>query len=272
MSEPVRESGIYPMRLQRFLARAGVASRRGSERFMTAGRVRVNGEVVSELGSKVDPERDVVTVDGVVCELSERPAYLMLNKPAGCLTTMSDPYGRTTVAELVPCERHPGLYPVGRLDMDTTGLLLFTTDGSLGQALLHPSRHVEKHYVALVSGTPSEPDLDRLRRGVMLEDGPAAPARAELLSPDDPLFSAVSPGAPGRTGGGEPNAVVGLTIHEGRKHQVKKMMQAVGHKVLRLHRDSFGPLALGGLAEGEWRELTRDETGSLMALLPREER
>ena len=106
----------------------------------------------------------------------------------------------------------------------------------------------------------------------MLEDGPAAPARAELLSPDDPLFSAVSPGAPGRTGGGEPNAVVGLTIHEGRKHQVKKMMQAVGHKVLRLHRDSFGPLTLGGLAEGKWRELTRDETGSLMALLPREER
>ena len=272
MSEPARESGLYPMRLQRFLARAGVASRRGSERLMTAGRVRVNGEVVSELGSKVDPERDVVTVDGAVCRLAESPSYLMLYKPAGYLTTMSDPHGRPTVAELVPVDERPGLFPVGRLDLDTTGLLLFTTDGALGQALLHPSRHVEKHYVALVSGTPDERDLERLRAGVMLEDGPAAPARADLVSPDDPLYATVAPRGAGRTGAGEPNAVVGLTIHEGRKHQVKKMMQAVGHKVVRLHRDSFGPLVLGGVAEGSWRELTSEEVGSLRALLPGEER
>lgn len=272
MSEPARESGLYPMRLQRFLARAGVASRRGSERLMSAGRVRVNGVVVSELGSKVDPEHDVVTVDGVVCELAEKPCYLMLYKPAGYLTTMSDPYGRPTVAELVPTDERPGLFPVGRLDLDTTGLLLFTTDGNLGQSLLHPSRHVEKHYVALVSGTPSERDLERLRAGVMLEDGPAAPARAELLAPGDPRSAPVAPGPRGRNGAGEPNAVVGLAIHEGRKHQVKKMMQAVGHKVLRLHRDAFGPLALTGVAEGSWRELTSEEVGSLMALLPREER
>ena len=271
MSDPVRESGLYPMRLQRFLARAGVASRRGSERLMTSGRVRVNGVVVTELGSKVDPERDVVTVDGVVCELSERPSYLMLNKPAGYLTTMSDPYERPTVADLVPCDERPGLFPVGRLDLDTTGLLLFTTDGKLGQSLLHPSRHVEKHYVALVSGTPSERDLDRLREGIVLEDGPAAPARAELLSPGDALYATVVRRSAGRNGAGEPNAVVGLTIHEGRKHQVKKMLAAIGHKVLRLHRDSFGPLVLSGVSEGKWRDLTSNEVRSLMALLPREE-
>lgn len=264
MSDPIREDGLYPMRLQRFLARAGVASRRGSERLMTAGRVRVNGEVVTELGSKVDPARDVVTVDGRPCSIAERPYTVMLYKPAGYLTTMSDPHGRRTVAELVPVAEHPGLYPVGRLDMDTTGLLLFTTDGDLGQALLHPSRHVEKHYVALVSGTPSEGDLERLRRGVELEnEGPAAPARAELLRPSDPLFRVVAPHGAGRNGAGERNAVVGLTIHEGRKHQVKKMMQAVGHRVLRLHRDSFGPLALVGVAEGGYRELTAEETRAL---------
>lgn len=266
MSEPLRESGVYPMRLQRFLARAGVASRRGSERLMTAGRVRVNGVVVTELGSKVDPERDVVTVDGMPCTLAERSVCLMLNKPAGYVTTMSDPQGRRTVAELVPTNDHPGLFPVGRLDLDTTGLLLFTTDGDLGQALLHPSRHVEKHYVALVSGTPSERDLDRLRRGIMLDDGPAAPARARLIGPDERLFSTVAPHGAGRTGGGEPNAVVGLAIHEGRKHQVKKMMLAIGHRVLALHRDAFGPLRLTGVREGQWRELTERERSELERL------
>lgn len=253
MSDPIREDGLYPMRLQRFLARAGVASRRGSERLMTEGRVRVNGRVVSELGSKVDPARDVVTVDGRVCRLAEQPVYLMLNKPAGCLTTMADPLGRPTVADLVPSAEHPGLFPVGRLDFDTTGLLLFTTDGELGQRLLHPSHHVDKHYVAVVSGTPSERDLDRLRRGIVLEDGPAAPARAEVLATS----------GNGANGAGEPNATVGLTIHEGRKHQVKKMMMAVGHKVLRLHRDAFGPLSLTGVDEGRWRYLSEAEVRSL---------
>lgn len=266
MSEPLRTNGLYPMRLQRFLARAGVASRRGSERLMTAGRVSVNGVVVTELGSKVDPERDVVTVDGRVCRIDERPFSAILNKPSGYVTTMSDPFGRPTVAELVPTREHPGLFPVGRLDQDTTGLLLFTTDGDLGQALLHPSRHVEKHYVALVVGTPSERELDRLRRGVMLDDGPTAPARVELIPHDDPRFSVVAPNGAGRRGNGEPNAVVGLTIHEGRKHQVKKMLLEVGHRVLALHRDAFGPLGLGDLAEGTWRELTEAETSELTAI------
>lgn len=266
MSDPLREDGLYPMRLQRFLARAGVASRRGAERLMTAGRVCVNGEVVSELGSKVDPAADVVSVDGIECRILEKPRYLMLYKPSGYVTTMSDPQGRPTVAELVPTETYPGIFPVGRLDMDTTGLLLFTTNGSVGQALLHPSRHIEKHYVALVSGTPSAHDLDRLRRGVMLEDGPASPARTELLAKGDPLYAVVAPHGAGRTGGGEPNAVVGLTIHEGRKHQVKKMLQAVGHKVLRLHRDAFGPLVLTGVKEGHWRELMPHEVAAIEAV------
>ena len=146
MSNP--EPRIVPMRLQKFLARAGVASRRGSENLMTAERVTVNGRVVTELGSKVDPLVDEVAVDGKVVRLADGPVTLMLHKPAGFVTTMSDPQGRPTVAELVPTEACPGLFPVGRLDADTTGLLLFSTDGELGNGLLHPKRHVVKRYLA----------------------------------------------------------------------------------------------------------------------------
>lgn len=264
MSDPIREDGLYPMRLQRFLARAGMSSRRGSERLITGGHVRVNGEVVRELGVRVDPARDEVTVDGVACHVPHDYSYLVLNKPQGYLTTMSDPHARHTVAELVPVVEMPGLFPVGRLDQDTTGLLLFTTDGLMGQSLLHPSRHVDKHYVALVGGTPTPAQLARLRAGVELDDGPASPAKAELLRSDDPLVRAVAPdGVP-------PHAsVVGITIHEGRKHQVKRMLMAVGHKVWRLHRDRFGPLSLGGLAEGAWRACTPEELRALRALSPR---
>ncbi len=262
---------LYPMRLQRFLARAGVASRRGSERLMTEGRVRVNGDVVTELGSKVDPNRDVVTVDGRPCSVLEAPCYLMLYKPGGYLTTMSDPQGRPTVAELVPTERYPGLYPVGRLDMDTTGLLLFTTNGNAGQDLLHPSSHVDKHYVALVNGTPDEADFDRLRRGIMLEDGPASPAEPEHIAAGDPLYRVVAPGGAGKNRAGRPNDVVGLTIHEGRKHQVKKMMLACGHKVLRLHRDKFGPLVLSDVDPGSWRLLNDAEVKAIESLCRKRE-
>lgn len=249
---------VVPMRLQRFLARSGVASRRGSETLMTAGRVRVNGEVVREMGSKVDPATDVVTVDGAVVRLSEQPCYLVLNKPAGYLTTMSDPYGRPCVASLVPTGRFPGLFPVGRLDTDTTGILLFTTDGDTAQALLHPSHHVDKHYVALVEGVPTQAELARLRAGVRLDDRMTAPAEVEVLGPQDELFRVVAPeGARGDT------SVVGITLHEGRKHQVKRMLAEVGHKVLLLHRDAFGPLTLRGLERGSWRMLDEDEVRAL---------
>ena len=172
---------------------------------MTEGRVRVNGAVVTELGSKVDPARDVVTVDGVTVSIAERPRYLMLYKPAGYLTTMSDPHGRPTVAELVPVDEAPGLYPVGRLDLDTTGASALHHQRSMGQALLHPSRHVTKHYVALVTGTPDERDLARLEAGVMLEDGRAGAPRAPSCSRRAARSLASSPRrAPGKPAAASP--------------------------------------------------------------------
>lgn len=255
---------MVPMRLQKFLARAGVASRRKSEDLMTAGRVCVNGMVVSELGAKVDPASDTVTVDGRPIRLGDGHKYLMLNKPAGYVTTMSDPQGRPCVAKLVPHQEMPGLFPVGRLDRDTTGLLLFTTNGEVAQQLLHPSHHVWKHYLALVDGTPSERELDRLRRGITLDDGPTAPAEVDLIPLDapeaQPVTAAVHTVRYGNT------SVVGLRIREGRKRQVKRMLRAIGHPVLALHRDVFGPLVLHGVASGSWRELSASERAAIEAL------
>lgn len=259
------EERIVPMRLQKFLARSGVASRRGSEDLMTAGRVRVNGEVVTELGSKVDPATDVVTVDGRRVEPAAGPVYLVLNKPSGYVTTMSDPQGRPCVASLVPTDRYPGLFPVGRLDRDTTGILLFTTDGQAGQALLHPSHHVDKHYVALVEGTPTPHQLDRLRRGAVLDDGPCQPAAVDLLDAASPAAAPVVPQGPQRG-----RSVVGITIHEGRKRQVKRMLMSVNHPVVRLHRDTFGPLGLAGLAPGAWRLLDGSETAAIADIIRKE--
>ncbi|MGI6755436.1 MAG: pseudouridine synthase [Atopobiaceae bacterium] len=255
---------VVPMRLQKFLARAGAASRRGSENLMSAGRVRVNGVVVTELGSKVDPAKDHVTVDGIEYRLADNPIYLMLNKPAGYVTTMSDPQGRPCVADLVPCSTYPGLFAVGRLDRDTTGLLLFTTDGEAAHQLLHPSHHVFKHYVALVEGTPTHEELNLLRCGIHLRDGKAQPAEVDILGPSDALFDAVCP-----EGWREDVSVVGIRIQEGRKHQVKRMLGAIHHKVLRLHRDAFGPLSLRDVAEGSWRLLSADEIYALKDTIAR---
>jgi len=237
---------IVPMRLQKFIARAGVASRRGSEDLMTAGRVAVNGVVVRELGAKVDPATDVVTVDGTPVTLADTCVYLALHKPAGYVTTMSDPEGRPTVATLVPTAEHPGLFPVGRLDYHTTGVLLFTTDGELSHRLLHPRWKVPKTYRALVDGIPAENELQRLRDGIELDDGPTAPALVTLT----------------RTHPG-PRAEVEMTISEGRKRQVRRMFSAVSHPVLSLHRDTFGPIAIGDLAPGLWRLLTAGEIEAL---------
>ena len=250
----------YTMRLQRFLARAGVSSRRGSERLMTEGRGRVNGRVVTELGSKVDPVRDVVTVDGRAYTLANSHCYLLLNKPAGYLTTMSDPYGRPTVADLVPVDEYPGLYPVGRLDADTTGCLLFTTDGKVGQNLLHPSHHVDKVYIACIAGVLSPGEIAALERGVDMDDCTASPAEVEPLADDDPRVALVRP-----AGLQEREHAVALTIHEGRKHQVKRMFLAVGHLVHALYRQSFGPLSVEDLPEGSWRLCASDEVEALLA-------
>jgi 23S rRNA pseudouridine2605 synthase len=228
------------MRLNAYLARAGVASRRGADDLIKAGRVRVNGQP-GELGTFVGLA-DEVEVDG-------RPvtkqvlAYRLLHKPAGVVTTARDPRGRPTVVGLVPSE--PRVVPVGRLDADTTGVLLLTNDGPLAHRLAHPRYGVDKVYDVVVEGDPTPAVLRMLADGVDLDDGRTAPARAGRL-------------APGR---------LELTIHEGRKHQVKRMCAAVGHPVRSLHRSRYAGLDARGLAPGEWRDLTRDEVAGLRRLV-----
>jgi 23S rRNA pseudouridine2605 synthase len=226
------------VRLNAYLARAGVASRRRADELIKAGRVLVNGEQ-GRLNTFVGPD-DVVELDGRALT-AQRLAYRLLHKPAGVVTTARDPHGRPTVVDLVPAE--PRIVPVGRLDADTTGALLLTNDGELAHRLAHPRYEVAKVYEAEVEGRPDSAALERLRTGVELEDGRTAPARAELLRP----------------------GLVELTIHEGRKHQVKRMLEAVGHPVRRLHRSRYGGLTVTGLEPGEWRDLTADELEQLRA-------
>ncbi len=228
------------MRLNAYLARAGVASRRGADELIKAGRVRVNG-LPGELGTFVGAA-DAVEVDGRLVE-KQVLAYRLLHKPAGTVTTARDPQGRPTVVALVPPE--PRVVPVGRLDADTTGALLLTNDGRLAHRLAHPRYEVDKVYAAEVEGDPGPDALRRLAQGVDLDDGRTAPARARRVGP-------------GR---------IELTIHEGRKHQVKRMCAAVFHPVRRLHRSSYAGLDVRGLAPGDWRDLTRDEVAGLRRLV-----
>jgi 23S rRNA pseudouridine2605 synthase len=224
------------MRLNAYLARAGVASRRGADELIKAGRVRVNGEP-GQLNTFV-AARDRVEVDGKEVA-AQRLAYLLLHKPAGVVTTARDPQGRRTVVELVP--REPRVVPVGRLDADTTGALLLTNDGPLAHRLAHPRYGVEKVYEVEVEGDPDQAALAALRKGVELDDGRTAPARARRLG----------------------RRRLELVLHEGRNRQVKRMLEAVGHPVVRLHRSAYAGLTLDGLAPGEWRELTREEISAL---------
>ena len=273
---------VVPMRLQKFLARAGVASRRASENLMSAGRVTVNGDVVRELGSKVDPLVDVVCVDGRVVELSDSPTTIMLHKPAGVITTMKAQSEDPIVADLVPTDQFPGLYPIGRLDADSTGLLLFSTDGELGNALLHPSKHVSKTYIACIEGHLNSEELKRVREGIVLmrerdgvveEEATTQPATVEVLARREALEALRSLDFAPRydqtrysrhaDANLRDRQVVSITITEGRYHQVKRMFEAVGHKVVALHRTTFGPLSLGSLKRGAWRELTAEEVASL---------
>jgi 23S rRNA pseudouridine2605 synthase len=228
------------VRLNAFLARAGVASRRGADELIRSGRVRVNGEP-GELGTFVE-RGDIVELDGQRLE-PEPLVYVLLHKPAGVVTTARDPQGRPTVVGLVGHERR--VVPVGRLDADTTGALLLTNDGPLAHRLMHPRYEVDKVYEAEVEGEPDDEALARLAEGVELDDGVTAPAGVRRLAP----------------------SVVQLTIHEGRKHQVKRMLEAVGHPVRRLHRSRYAGLDVRGLAPGEWRELTRDEVARLRRLV-----
>lgn len=231
-------------RLQKFLARAGVASRRSSEDLIVSGRVMVNGSVVTGLGVKVDPTCDRVTVDGSPVQPPSTLVYLLLNKPVEVMTTMDDPQGRPTVARYVPAGS-VRLFPVGRLDFTTSGLLLLTNDGELAHMLMHPRFHVPKTYHAEVDGHPDDADMKRLRQGIDLDDGRTAPAEARVLS--------IGPGS----------ARIEITLREGRKRQVRRMLSAVGHPVRSLVRTGFGPLTLGTLAPGDTRPLTSDEVRAL---------
>jgi 23S rRNA pseudouridine2605 synthase len=226
------------MRLNAYLARAGVASRRKADELIKAGRVRVNGKP-GQLNTFVEA-RDRVEVDGRPVA-KQQLAYLLLHKPAGVVTTARDPGGRPTVVDLVP--REPRVVPAGRLDADTTGALLLTNDGDLAHRLAHPRYEIDKVYVAEVEGEPTDEALRALADGVELDDGRTAPARVRRLGP----------------------ARIQLTLHEGRKHQVKRMCEAVGHPVRRLHRRAYAGLTLGGLRPGAWRELTRAEVERLQA-------
>ena len=246
-STEIGEELLVPMRINRYLARCGVDARRACEKLVSAGRVTLNGQVVTELHTKVDPVADQVCVDGKPVTLGTACAYILLNKPAGYLSTMKDPFDRPTVASLIPTDIYPGLFISGRLDFDTTGALLATTDGRLSNALLHPSSQVVKRYEALVEGHVEDGELEPLRTGVLLEDGYASPAQVRIL---DRLRRPVS-------------TLVECCIHEGKTHQVKRMFQAIDHPVLRLHRSSFGPLELDGLEEGRWRLLRDDEIQAL---------
>ena len=227
-----------PERLQKVLAKVGIGSRRVCEDLIDEGRIKLNG-VVATLGDRMDPAVDRVEIDGVLVGVAPGMVYYLLNKPAGVVTTASDPQGRPTVIEIVPTD--PRVHSVGRLDMETEGLLLLTNDGDLTHRLTHPSFGVEKEYLAHVRGRPSRGAVRQLREGVKLDDGMTAPASVSLMAPD----------------------MLRLVIHEGRNRQVRRMCEAVGYPVERLVRTRIGPLRDIHLSPGEWRELTQSEVRSL---------
>lgn len=232
-------------RLQKILAQAGVASRRKCEELILNGKVQVNGETVTTLGTKADPAVDSITVNGRAIG-KEKKMYIVFNKPKGVITSASDPQGRKIVTDYLKgiTER---LYPVGRLDYDTEGLLLLTNDGEFAHLLTHPKHHVPKTYHATVKGVPHGSDLDKLKKGIMLEDGMTSPAEAEYQDIDpEGKFSTIS-----------------ITIHEGRNRQVRRMFDAISHPVTKLKRISFGDLYLGNLKRGLYRHLTKEEIEGL---------
>lgn len=239
------------MRLQKYLARAGVASRRGSEELIREGRVAVNGEVVREMGVRVSRD-DRVEVDGRAVA-PEPPVWVLLHKPAGYVSTRDDPQGRPTVYDLLP-ERFTSLFHVGRLDLDSEGLLLLTNEGGVANRLMHPSHEVDRVYVVDVVGEVGREVERRLLAGVELDDGPARAIAMEVVDRKD-----AAPGSSAQTR-------VRVTMREGRKREVRRLFEAVGHPVRRLVRERLGPIDLGSLPGGEWRELSAGEVEALRAM------
>jgi len=235
-------------RLQKILSAAGVASRRLSEELIAQGRVSVNGKTVTELGTKADPSVDEIKVDGRRIKTEQKRRYILLNKPRGYITTRSDPQGRPTVMDLMKGVREY-VYPVGRLDYDSEGLLILTNDGDLAARLTHPRHEVDKVYEARVKGVPDEHALDRLARGVTIDGRRTAPAKVRASEP----FA---------KGSGE-QTIVEMSIHEGRQRQVRQMFDAVGHPVVRLKRVRIGPIEDPDIPPGHWRELTPQEVAKL---------
>ena len=231
-------------RLQKFLAQAGIASRRKAEELILAGRVKVNGMTITQLGSKIDPKKDIVTLDQRPVKITKQYEYYLLNKPCRVVTTMHDPQGRTKVKDLLH-GINTRVYPVGRLDYDTEGLLILTNDGELAYRLMHPKYKVAKTYLVTVKGILDKNSLRRLQKGVLLEDGPTMPAKVTILE------------------SGENYCRLEMTIREGRNRQVRRMCEAVGHPVLSLKRLKFGPLSLGQLKPGQYRKLEEKEIREL---------
>ena len=234
-------------RLQKVIARAGIASRRKAEELIKEGRVKVNGKVVTELGLKVSSS-DRVEVNEIQIE-KEEPVYFLLYKPRGVISSVNDEKGRKVVTDYFQHFKER-IFPVGRLDYDTSGLLVLTNDGEFANLLMHPKSEIDKVYVAKVKGIPSKENLRKLEKGIRLEDGKTAPARVKLLSADNKKQS----------------AIVEITIHEGRNRQVRRMFEAIGHDVLKLKRERYAFLTLNGLKTGDARELTPHEVKQLRAL------
>lgn len=228
------------IRLQKYLAEAGVASRRACEKLIDEGRVKVNGRVVKEQGVSIDPQKDHIVFDGKVIKLNQKKVYIMLNKPTGYVTTGDDELNRPTVMDLLKGVEER-VYPVGRLDYNTSGLLLFTNDGNLTQKLTHPKHEIFKTYQARIEGMITESEANQLRRGVDIGDFMTSPAKVSVLSID------------------EKESKVEISIREGKYHQVRRMFTAVGHEVIQLKRLSIGTITLKNLKRGEWRHLNTEE-------------
>ena len=233
-------------RLQKVIANSGLASRRKAEELISQGKVKVNGEIIKELGIKVTG-KEFIEVDGKILENVEK-VYYVLNKPRGVVTTTKDEFGRKTVVNLINDKRR--IYPVGRLDYDTTGILILTNDGEFANYMMHPSNKIEKVYIAKINGVPTPPDLMKLKNGVVIDGVKTSRARVKLKSIDKKTNT----------------SIVELTIHEGKNHQVKKMFEAIGLEVLKLKRERIAFITIDGLASGEYRELNSKEVKQLYVL------